>query len=284
MTTPSTFALIFSALCLSCSLFYSTAASAATLYSQNFVGKSGLLNQHNWAGYQSSTAVPVISTTGSYRAGSINNFGLQNNLPGDPVSTVEGYIFAQSYATSSAGTVTTAASNYFLHMSTALPSPVDLDGFQSLSINWSQSASDANINTRLAIQLDNSAWYVISVPKATPGGQGNTTFTSYTADILSQTWHALNFTPNSALSVNTSTTYNYTSLNGLGSNITALGLYIDMPAASATYVSGAAAEKYITLRLDGFSIVAVPEPSRALLFLIGSSAVFARRRQTSFLA
>ncbi|TLD71192.1 PEP-CTERM sorting domain-containing protein [Phragmitibacter flavus] len=259
--------------------------SAATLYQQNFVGISGNLGVHNWLGYQSATAIPVTSTSGSYRAGSINNNGLPDT-PGPPASAspaVAGYIFAQNYAISTSGTVTTAASNYFLHMNTTLPTILDLDGYSSLNIQWHQSASNSNTSSRLAIQLDNGSWYVTNNTNTGPGSQGNTTFSAFNSNILTQNWYSLDFAPSFELAVDTSSLLNYNALTGLGSNITAVGIYIDsLPAAVATSVAGGTAESYITLRLDAITITGdlVPEPTRALLLSFALCGLLLHRRRS----
>ena len=224
--------------------------SGATIYNETFETSTfGSVN--DWRGYNTPTGAIV---TAPYGAGITTG----SSAPG-----TNRYMYAQNAISA------TTTSNYFLY-STSTVAAFAPSTYTGLTASWAKNNGGSDIPTYYLTVQVGSSWYA-----------ANTAYTTGTAtvgsplNLLTAQWYDLTFTPNSALSLNTSSTRNYTSLFGAGQTITGLGFYI------ANLPGSTSGDQYRTIRFDDLVINAVPEPGRAMLMFFGAAFLVTRRRRIS---
>lgn len=205
---------------LSLHLLLLTAASAATLYFDDFNTTPYDSASPRWSVYRDN-GTDVDSgpfSTDPYYVFWLGSGGINNN----------GYIFVQ-HKTSGAGAL---ARDYLLHTN----SSIDLDiapsssPYQSFYARWDENRSSADDASRLFSILVDGVWYAAS---------SDTAFVSSnhrSIDFYNTTWNVLNVTPGTggSLTIDTSNELTYADIFDSDTTITSLGFYVDMPAAGDT--------------------------------------------------
>jgi hypothetical protein len=234
----------------------SAISTGAIIYSESFttdLTNVQSISAENWAGRQSNSgsAIDVVHNSGSYRAGTV---GGGNSGP----PAVDDYLFAQTQST-------TTAVDFFLYTTSTLSafSSFAPSDYTALTATWNRNG-DSVAGLHFTVQVGGN-WYVSqSNYNSTIPGQGVTP----ALNLLTSTWW--NLVNGATLEIG-STTSTYSDLFGSGAQITGVGFFIDNLA-----VSGSANR---TIRLDDIVIDGVPEPSAALLSVLGLASLAARRKR-----
>lgn len=234
-------------------------ASAASVFSETFSTLTGgpdnvrALGSGNWEGYigNDTTAPTVIRNdstapsynTGSHRAGTVNGSN----------GTLTNYLFAQNQSNAPAGI------DYFLY-TTSNVTAFAPNEHPSLVATWSRNG-DALVSGSfyyMTVQVGGN-WYASQT--------GFNTTTSVTFNFSTSLWSNLIIGSSLAVGPTTST---FNDLFGSGQQVTGVGFFIDNLSTNASSSR--------TIRIDNINIESVPEPSVALLGLIGAAAMVSRRR------
>lgn len=232
-------------------------STGAVIYSESFdTDASGVqpISAKDWEGKRSTAPAVVgdppgitdtIHNSGTYRAGTVG--GVSGSL--------DDYLFAQTQN----GTV---KEDYFLYTTTTVTTFKPSD-YTSLTATWSRNG-DAVDAYHLTVKVGNN-WYASDASYTTSAaGQGATP----AFNLLTATWK--NVLTDGTLQIGTESE-TYSSLFAGGAAISGIGFYID-----GLSVNSSANR---TIRLDNIVIDAVPEPSAALLSILGLTALVRRRKR-----
>jgi hypothetical protein len=227
--------------------FFTQQTAADTIYSQNFGSAYAALSTLAWFGYAGSSSADYHSVV--YGNGQYTDAGAANTLKGSS----DGYAYSRSGL---------AGSDARALLGTSAFSAIDLSQYNSLTFSWSQQLTSTDYSVHLAINVGN-AWYVSVASFTTAAGS----WISESVALSSTSWYALTASSSAGWSLSTSAT----ELPTTGS-ITSAGLYTTGGNTTAS-----------VWRFDDFTITGatVPEPSTAMLVVVGAAALlaYARRRR-----
>ena len=234
-----------------------TLSMGAIVYSESFTtDDTGVqpIGAKGWEGKRS-TAPAVVGDPPGIIDTSHNNGAYRAGTVGGTNGSLDDYLFAQTQN----GTV---KEDFFLYTTTTVTAFKPSD-YTNLTATWNRNG-DAVDAYHFAVKVG-STWYASdSSYTNSAAGQGATA----AFNLLTATWK--NVLTDGTLQIGTQSE-TYSSLFAGGAEISGIGFYIDGLSVNST------ANR--TIRLDNIVIESIPEPSGAMISLLGLTALAGRRKR-----